>query len=198
MGEIAIDIPQLTAETEVSVDQAQAWLDATRAAYDAAKLAAECGISSVPFVNDEGQVVGIPALPGADLAVADLMAGTSTGGLLFNVKAFADLSKPIAVTSSSGALTLFATGLVNTLALTENITAITASALPEFAMGVLEITGHASNSYTINIPTGGNWFTPGNAASFVVSPNTVVTVAFRRRATKYLAGWDSLALGAVA
>lgn len=166
--------------------------DAVLAAIDLSMLAATTGNAAVHYTDEGGRVVGRPVMPANNLVASDIIAGTSTGGLNWNAKAHADVGAATVCAVATNAVALnFANSLRCTTDMTDNVTTLTAANLPTFALGLWQIKGHASNAYTVTLPTGGTWASANGAASIHVPANSYIVASLCRFDSKTLIGWST-------
>lgn len=141
----------------------------------------------------DGEFEAITPVSETRASATDIITGTSTVNPIYP-DALGVVGTPTAVASSSGAITLAYAALnTRTTAMQENITAVTITGLTEHIRGAWEVTGHASNSYTITWPTGGTVRAP--ATTLTVNANAAHLITISKRGSVYWITWsDNLAL----
>lgn len=139
--------------------------------------------------STDGEFEAITPVSETRASATDIITGTSTITPIYP-DALGTVGTPTSVSSSSGAITLaFASLNTRTTTLTENITAVTISGLTAHIRGAWEVTGHASNSYTITWPTGGTIRAP--ATTLTVNANQAYLITISKRGSVYWITWSN-------
>lgn len=140
-------------------------------------------------ISTDGEFEGETPVVEVRATASDLTTGTSSIAPVYP-DSLGDVATPTATASTAGAITLDFDGIVTrTTALTEDITAVTINNLTEHVRAVWELTGHATNNYTITWPTGGVVRAP--ATTLVVNANEAYIVSIALRGSVYWITWSN-------
>ena len=137
----------------------------------------------------DGEFEAITPVSETRASATDIITGTSITTPIYP-DALGTVGTPTSVSSSSGAITLaFAALNTRTTTMSENITAVSITGLPEHIRGAWEVTGHASNNYTITWPTGGTIRAP--ATTLTVNALQAYLITISKRGSVYWITWSN-------